>query len=146
MDKQFEKLFAMMAGLEQKTEAGEAMRSGQERMEGGRDEMKGMIEEVKGEVQKKIEEVEGKVEMRIEEVEHKVQGKIGDIERRLSELKDKPLGSSVNPEVMYSRPTVIPLTFDGLTSWAVFKTQFNVVSSTNGWADFVEASQLVASL
>ncbi|GBN71657.1 hypothetical protein AVEN_240511-1 [Araneus ventricosus] len=74
------------------------------------DEIKGMIEEVKGEVQKKIEEVEGKVEMRIEEVEHNVQGKIGDIERQLSELEDKTLGSSVNPEVMYSRPTVKPLT------------------------------------
>ncbi|GBL87992.1 hypothetical protein AVEN_133667-1 [Araneus ventricosus] len=47
---------------------------------------------------------------------------------------------------MYSRPTVKPLTFNGLTSWTVFKTQFNVVSSTNGWTDFVKASQLVASL
>ncbi|GBM48881.1 hypothetical protein AVEN_36934-1 [Araneus ventricosus] len=132
MDKQFEKLFAMMAGLKQKMEAEQEMRSGQERMERGQDEMKGMIDEVKGEVQKKIEEVEGKIQMRIEEVEHKVEGKIGDIERRLSELEDKPLGSSVNPEFMYSRPTVKPLTFDGLTSWAVSKTQFNVVSSTNG--------------
>ncbi|GBL95449.1 hypothetical protein AVEN_154837-1 [Araneus ventricosus] len=37
------------------------------------------------------------------------------------------------------------LTFDGQTSWTVFKTQFDVVSSTNGWTDFVKASQLVAS-
>ncbi|GBN32378.1 hypothetical protein AVEN_251319-1 [Araneus ventricosus] len=69
MDKQFEKLFAMMAemkagqeglerkmeagqeemrvaqaGLEQKLEAGqEEMRSGQERMEKGQEEMKGLI-------------------------------------------------------------------------------------------------------
>ncbi|GBL76904.1 hypothetical protein AVEN_12583-1 [Araneus ventricosus] len=76
MDKQFEKLFAMMAemkagqeglerkmeagqeemrvaqaGLEQKMEAGqEEMRSGQERMEKGQKEMKGLIDEVKGEV------------------------------------------------------------------------------------------------
>ncbi|GBM38658.1 hypothetical protein AVEN_37454-1 [Araneus ventricosus] len=35
------------------------------------------------------------------------------------------------------------LTFDGQTSWTVFKTQFDVVSSTNGWTDFVKASQLV---
>ncbi|GBN14407.1 hypothetical protein AVEN_192142-1 [Araneus ventricosus] len=47
---------------------------------------------------------------------------------------------------MSSRPTVKPLTFDGQTSWTVFKTQFDVVSSTNGWKDFVKASQLVASL
>ncbi|GBN12768.1 Retrovirus-related Pol polyprotein from transposon 297, partial [Araneus ventricosus] len=44
------------------------------------------------------------------------------------------------------RPTVKPLTFDGQTSWTVLKTQFDVVSSTNGWTDFVKASQLVASL
>ncbi|GBM04420.1 hypothetical protein AVEN_179863-1 [Araneus ventricosus] len=178
MDKQFEKLFAMMAemkagqeglerkmeagqeglerkmeagqeemrvaqaGLEQKMEAGqEEMRSGQERMEKGQEEMKGLIDEVKSEVQRKIDEVEEKVQMKIEdvksevkgkfeevehkvqgkieEVEHKVQGKIGDIERRLSELEIRPF---------------------------IFKTQFDVVSSTNGWTDFVKASQLVASL
>ncbi|GBO24268.1 Retrovirus-related Pol polyprotein from transposon 297 [Araneus ventricosus] len=46
---------------------------------------------------------------------------------------------------MSSRPTVKPLTFDGQTSWTVFKTRFDVVSSTNGWTDFVKACQLVAS-
>ncbi|GBN42483.1 hypothetical protein AVEN_32444-1 [Araneus ventricosus] len=57
--------------------------------------------------------------MMIEKVEHKVQGKIGNIERRLSELESKPHGSSLHPEFMYSRLTVKPLTFDGLTSFAV---------------------------
>ncbi|GBO11420.1 hypothetical protein AVEN_160860-1 [Araneus ventricosus] len=47
---------------------------------------------------------------------------------------------------MSSRPTVKPLTFDRQTSWTVLKTQFDVVSSTNGWTDFDKASQLVASL
>ncbi|GBL72996.1 hypothetical protein AVEN_128166-1 [Araneus ventricosus] len=36
-------------------------------------------------------------------------------------------------------------TFDG-QSWIIFKTQFDVVSSTNGWTDFEKASQLVVSL
>ncbi|GBM07352.1 hypothetical protein AVEN_187890-1 [Araneus ventricosus] len=172
MDKQFEKLFAMMAemkagqeemqvaqaGLEQKMEAGqEEMRSGQERMEKGQEEMKGLIDEVKGEVQRKIDEVEEKVQMKvedmktevkgkIEEVEHKVQGKINEIERRLSELEDRPFSFSASREFMHPRPFIKSLTFDGQTSWTVFKTQFNVVSSTNGWTDFVKASQLVASL
>ncbi|GBM70033.1 hypothetical protein AVEN_220885-1 [Araneus ventricosus] len=176
MDKQFEKLFARTAemkagqeGLERKMEAGqeglerkmearqEEMRSGQERMEKGQEEMKGLIDEVKGEVQRKIDEVEEKVQMKIEdvnvedqgkieEVEHKVQGKIGDIERRLSELEDRPFSLSASPEFMHSRPTIKSLTFDGQTSWTVFKTQFDIVSSTNGWTDFVKASQLVASL
>ncbi|GBM80506.1 hypothetical protein AVEN_228994-1 [Araneus ventricosus] len=47
---------------------------------------------------------------------------------------------------MYSRTTVKSLTFDGQTSWTVFKTQFDVVSSANGWNNRVKASQLVASL
>ncbi|GBL76568.1 hypothetical protein AVEN_53297-1 [Araneus ventricosus] len=183
MDKQFEKLFAMMAemkagqeemrvaqaGLEQKMEAGqEEMRSGQERMGKEQEEMKVLIGEVKGEVRRKIDEVEEKgqmkiedmksevkgkfeemehkVQRKIEEVEHKVEGKIGDIERRLSELEDRSFSFSASPEFMYPRPTIKALTFDGQTSWTVFKTQFDVVSSTNRWADFVKASQLVASL
>ncbi|GBN57461.1 hypothetical protein AVEN_123855-1 [Araneus ventricosus] len=44
---------------------------------------------------------------------------------------------------MYPRETVKLLTFYGQTSWTVFKTQFDVVSCTNGWTDFVKASQLV---
>ncbi|GBN56014.1 hypothetical protein AVEN_257880-1 [Araneus ventricosus] len=47
---------------------------------------------------------------------------------------------------MSPRPTVKPLTFEGQTSWTVLKIQFDVVISTNGWTDFVKASQLVASL
>ncbi|GBM27128.1 hypothetical protein AVEN_207470-1 [Araneus ventricosus] len=157
MDKQFEKLFAMMAemkagqeemnvaqaGLDQKMEAGqEEMRSRQERMEKGQEEMKGLIDEVKDEVQRKIDEVEEKVQMKvedmksevkgkIEEVEHKLQGKTGEIERRLSELEDRPFSFSASPEFMHIRPNIKSLTFDGQTSWTVFKTQFDVVSSTN---------------
>ncbi|GBO29600.1 hypothetical protein AVEN_252115-1 [Araneus ventricosus] len=172
MDKQFEKLFAMMAemkagqeemkvaqaGLEQKTEAGQAglvqkmeagkeeMRSGQERMEKGQEEMKGLIDEVKDDVQRKIDEVEEKVQMNVEDVKSEVKGKIGEIERRLSELEDRPFSFSASPEFMHIRPNIKSLTFDGQTSWTVFKTQFDLVSSTNGWTDFVKASQLVASL
>ncbi|GBN00144.1 Rho-associated protein kinase 1, partial [Araneus ventricosus] len=139
MDKQFEKLFAMMAkmkagqeemrvaqaGLEQKMEAGqEEMQSGQERMEKGQEEMKGLIDEVKGEVQRKIDEVEEKVQIKveevksevkgkIEEVEPKVQGKIVEIERRLSELEDRPFSFSASSEFMHPRPTIKSLSFDG---------------------------------
>ncbi|GBN10662.1 hypothetical protein AVEN_207632-1 [Araneus ventricosus] len=133
-------------------EAGqEEMRSGQERMEKGQEEIKnkiqgvkGMIEEVKDEVQRKIEEVEGKVQGKIEEVEENVQGKISVLEKRLSELEDRPHNFKASPELINFRPTVKPLTFDGQTSWTVFKTQFGVVSSINGCPDFVKASQLVA--
>ncbi|GBO08933.1 hypothetical protein AVEN_6510-1 [Araneus ventricosus] len=110
------------------------------------DKVQGKIEEVEDKVQGKIEEVEDKVQGKIEEVKEKVQVKIGDLEKRLSELEDRPINFPANPDLTYSRPTVKSLTFDGQTSWTVFKTQCDVVSSANGWNNRVKASQLVASL
>ncbi|GBL73558.1 hypothetical protein AVEN_107802-1, partial [Araneus ventricosus] len=159
----------MKAGLEKKMEAGqERMEQVQEEMKdlirAGKEEMRTHVEsQVKGikdhvdgcigrmdeevqDVKGKIEEVQGEVHMKIEEVKSEVKEKMSDLERRLSDLETRPNNVPANSELMYSRPTVKPLTFDGLTSWTVFKTQFNVVSSTNGWTDFVKASQLVASL
>ncbi|GBN23354.1 hypothetical protein AVEN_228723-1, partial [Araneus ventricosus] len=109
-------------------------------------EVERKIEEVEDKVQGKIEEVEDKVRGKIEEVEENVQVKIGDLEKRLSELEDRPINFPANPDLTYSRPTVKSLTFDGQTSWTVFKTQFDVVNSANGWNNRVKASQLVASL
>ncbi|GBN97650.1 hypothetical protein AVEN_252659-1 [Araneus ventricosus] len=110
------------------------------------DECIGKIEEEVQCVKLKIEEVESKVQRKIEGVEEKVQGKIGDIERRLSELEDRQFSFSASPEFMHPRLTIKSLTFDGQTSWTVFKTQFDVVSSTNGRTDFVKASKPVALL
>ncbi|GBO35538.1 hypothetical protein AVEN_164916-1 [Araneus ventricosus] len=116
MDKQFEKLFAVMAGLEQKMEAGqEEMRTGQERLQ---QEMRSGREEIKNQIQ-------AHVESQVDEIKIHADGCIGKIEE----------------EVQFK-----PLTFDGQASRTVFKTQFDVVSSTNGWTDFVKAGQLVASL
>ncbi|GBO44866.1 hypothetical protein AVEN_108651-1 [Araneus ventricosus] len=81
------------------------------------------IGEVKGEVESKIEEMEDKVQGKIEEVKEKVQVRIGDLEKRLSELEDRPINFPANPDLTYSTPTVKSLTFDGQTSWTVFKTQ-----------------------
>ncbi|GBN76510.1 hypothetical protein AVEN_256198-1 [Araneus ventricosus] len=158
-------LLALLAEMKKSMEKGhEEMKKGQEEMKQGQEEMKNQIqgvkgkieevrnevqrkiEEVKGKVQRKIEEVEDKVQVKMEEVEEKVQVRIGDLEKRLSELEDRPINFPANPDLMYSRPTVKSLTFDGQTSWTVFKTQFDVVSSANGWNNFVKASQLVTSL
>ncbi|GBN28564.1 hypothetical protein AVEN_109600-1 [Araneus ventricosus] len=108
--------------------------------------MKGEIKDVKGEVQRKTNEVKSKAQRKIEEVEGKVQEKISDIEKRICELEDRPNNFPASPEFMNSRQSVKPLKFDRLTSWSVSKTQFDAVSSTNGWSDCVKASQLVASL
>ncbi|GBO40612.1 hypothetical protein AVEN_76848-1 [Araneus ventricosus] len=107
----------------------------------------GKIEEEVQCVKLKIEKVESEVQRKIEESRCEVREKMSDLERRrLGDLETRPNNFPANPEFMYSRPTVKPLTFDGLTSWTVFKTQFDVVSCTNRWTEFVKASQLVASL
>ncbi|GBN99012.1 hypothetical protein AVEN_251270-1 [Araneus ventricosus] len=154
----------MRKGQEEMKKGQEEMKKGQKEMKKGQEEMKnqiqgvkGKIEEIRNEVQWKIEEEEGKVQRKIEEVGDKVQGrmeeveekvqvKIDDLEKRLSELEERPINFPANPDLTYSRPTVKSLTFDGQTSWTVFKTQFDVVSSANGWNNFVKASQLVTSL
>ncbi|GBM50746.1 hypothetical protein AVEN_144168-1 [Araneus ventricosus] len=105
-----------------------------------------MIEEVKGEVQRKIDEVEGKVQRKIEEVKSKVQD---EIEEKKSEVQRK-IAASRRGLVILKLHQIISqsraLTFDRQTSETVFKTQLDVVSSTNGWTDFVKANQLVATL
>ncbi|GBL74062.1 hypothetical protein AVEN_230969-1 [Araneus ventricosus] len=88
------------------------------------------IEDVQS-VKREIGVVKNEVQRKIEEVEEKVQGTIGDIEKKLCELENRLINYPANPELMYSRPTVKSLTFDGQTSWPVFKTQFDVVSSAN---------------
>ncbi|GFS86974.1 uncharacterized protein NPIL_231571 [Nephila pilipes] len=87
-------------------------------MEAGQEEMRIGQEEMKKGMEK------GQDEMRIH-VETQVEG----IKRACQHI-----------------PTVKSLTFDEQTSWSVFKTQFDVVSSSNGWTGRVKASQLVASL
>ncbi|GBM36470.1 hypothetical protein AVEN_234846-1 [Araneus ventricosus] len=172
-EKLFAMMEEMKAGLEDKMEAGqEEMRSGQEILEqvmrSGQEEIKsqiqahnesqveemkihvgGCIRKIEEEVQcvkLKIDKVKNEVQRKIEESNCEVQEKIGNLERRISELEERPNYFPAGPEFISSRPTVKPLTFDGQTSWTVFKTQFDVVSFTNGWTDFVKASQLVASL
>ncbi|GBN90819.1 hypothetical protein AVEN_36626-1 [Araneus ventricosus] len=151
-------LLALLAEMKKSMEKGqEEMKKGQEEMKNQIQGVKGKIEEVRNDVQTQIEEVEGKVQRKIgevedkvqvkmEEVEEKVQVRIGDLEKRLGELEDRPINFPANPDLTYSRPTVKSLTFYGQTSWTVFKTQFDVVSSANGWNNFVKASQLVTSL
>ncbi|GBM40903.1 hypothetical protein AVEN_234038-1 [Araneus ventricosus] len=133
-------------------------------MEAGQEEMRSEQEEIKNQIQAHVEsqvdEIEthvdgciGKIEEevqcvkgKIDKVESEVLERIGNLERRISDLEDRPNNFQTSPELMYARLTIKPLTFDVQTSWTVFKTQFDVISSTNGWTDFVKASQLVASL
>ncbi|GBM66198.1 hypothetical protein AVEN_55167-1 [Araneus ventricosus] len=79
-------------------------------------------DEVEGKVERNIEEVRSEVQGKIEEEKVEVQRKISDIEKRLKALETKPNNFPESSELMNSRPTVKPLTFDGLTSWTVSET------------------------
>ncbi|GBM10757.1 hypothetical protein AVEN_139-1 [Araneus ventricosus] len=116
-------LLVLLAEMKKSMEKGhEEMKKGQEEMKNQIQGVKGKIEEVRNEVQRKIEEVEGQVQRKIEEVEDKVQVKMEEVEEKVQ----------TNGKIPDIRRTV-------------FKTQFNVVSSANGWNNFVKASQLVTS-
>ncbi|KAF8794537.1 hypothetical protein HNY73_002511 [Argiope bruennichi] len=114
-------------------------------VKGIKDHVNSCVEKIEEDVQSVEREI-GVVKDEARTNVEAVQKRIGNLEKRLSELEDRPNNFLPNSEFSYTRPTVKPLTFDGQTSWTVFKTQFDVVSSTNGWTDVVKSSQLVASL
>ncbi|GFT65457.1 CCHC-type domain-containing protein [Nephila pilipes] len=71
---------------------------------------------------KKIEGDVQRVKREIIEVKSEIQEKISFLEKRRFDLEERPINSLPSSEVIYSRPTVKPLTFDGQTSWSIFKT------------------------
>ncbi|GBM90489.1 Retrovirus-related Pol polyprotein from transposon 297 [Araneus ventricosus] len=122
----------MKAGTEKK------MESGQERMEQVQEEIKDLIrarkEEMRSHVARQVEGIKDHFDGCIERMEEEVQGVKGEIEEVKTEVQEKmsyleriPNNFPANPEFMYSRPTVKPLTIDGQTSRTIFKTQFDVV-------------------
>ncbi|GFT92046.1 hypothetical protein NPIL_491611 [Nephila pilipes] len=145
-------LLALLAEMKKSMEAGREERMIRQevmkkRMEKGQDEMRVHVEtQVEGTTEHvntcigKIEEDVQSVKREINEVKSEVQEKISFLENRLCHLKERPINYLLSSEVIYSRPTVKPLTFDGHISWVVFKTQFDVVSSLNEWTDRVKAS------
>ncbi|GFT46113.1 hypothetical protein NPIL_362411 [Nephila pilipes] len=119
--------------MKKSMEAGqERIRIGQEEikknMEKGQDEMRveveTQVEGIKEHVNTcigKIEDVQS-VKREIDEAKSEAQEKISVLEKRLCDLEKRPINSLPSSEVIYSRPTVKPLTFDGQTSWSLFKT------------------------
>ncbi|KAF8789987.1 hypothetical protein HNY73_005077 [Argiope bruennichi] len=140
-------LLALLAEMKKSMESGqeEMKKEIREHVEVQVEGMKEHVNECIGKIEGDVESVKKEIGDVKEEVDN-VQGEISVLEKRLCDLEERPINSLPSSEVMYSRPTVKLLTFDGQTSWSVFKTEFDVVSSSNGWTDRVKASQLVASL
>ncbi|GFY07046.1 retrovirus-related Pol polyprotein from transposon 412 [Trichonephila clavipes] len=89
---------------------------------------------------KKFEEMEG----RIESVENKFENKFVDIENKF-ENKFEDMESKLEAKI-FEKPSIKLSTYDGKSSWQVYKTQFSIVADANQWDSQTKACQLAASL
>ncbi|GFX00324.1 gag-Pol polyprotein [Trichonephila clavipes] len=55
-------------------------------------------------------------------------------------------GDEFKFQVPYSKPSIKLSTYDGKSSWQVYKTQFSIVADANQWDSRTKACQLAASL
>ncbi|GFT86611.1 uncharacterized protein TNCV_4809791 [Trichonephila clavipes] len=55
-------------------------------------------------------------------------------------------GDEFKFQAPYSKPSIKLSTYDGKSSWQVYKTQFSIVADANQWDSQTKARQLAASL
>ncbi|GFW60784.1 gag-Pol polyprotein [Trichonephila clavipes] len=109
---------------------------------------------------KKFEEMEGRIESvenKFEDMESKLEAKIFEqveevsisFRSDLENLKQKVMtgqGDEFKFQAPYSKPSIKLSTYDGKSSWQVYKTQFSIVADANQWDSQTKACQLAASL
>ncbi|GFX03043.1 retrovirus-related Pol polyprotein from transposon 412 [Trichonephila clavipes] len=109
---------------------------------------------------KKFEEMEGRIESvenKFEDMESKLEAKIFEkveevsisFRSDLEQLKQKVMtgqGDEFKFQAPYSKPSIKLSTYDGKSSWQVYKTQFSIVADANQWDSQTKACQLAASL
>ncbi|GFX82107.1 retrovirus-related Pol polyprotein from transposon 412 [Trichonephila clavipes] len=109
---------------------------------------------------KKFEEMEGRIESvenKFEDMESKLEAKIFEkveevsisFRSDLEKLKQKVMtgqGDEFKFQAPYSKPSIKLSTYDGKSSWQVYKTQFSIVADANQWDSHTKACQLAASL
>ncbi|GFS75830.1 retrovirus-related Pol polyprotein from transposon 297 [Trichonephila clavipes] len=101
------------------------------------------------EMEGRIESVENKFENKFVDIENKFENKFEDMESKLEKLKQKVLtgqGDEFKFQAPYSKPSIKLSTYDGKSSWQVYKTQFSIVADANQWDSQTKACQLAASL
>ncbi|GFV41346.1 gag-Pol polyprotein [Trichonephila clavipes] len=106
------------------------------------EEMEGRIESVEN----KFEDMESKLEAKIFE---KVEEVSISFRSDLEKLKQKVMtgqGDEFKFQAPYSKPSIKLSTYDGKSSWQVYKTQFSIVADANQWDSQTKACQLAASL
>ncbi|GFT99903.1 gag-Pol polyprotein [Trichonephila clavipes] len=101
------------------------------------------------EMEGRIESVENKFENKFVDIENKFENKFEDMESKLDKLKQKVMtgqGDEFKFQASYSKPSIKLSTYDGKSSWQVYKTQFSIVADANQWDSQTKACQLAASL
>ncbi|GFX69692.1 retrovirus-related Pol polyprotein from transposon 412 [Trichonephila clavipes] len=109
---------------------------------------------------KKFEEMEGRIESvenKFEDMESKLETKIFEkveevsisFRSDLEKLKQKVMtgqGDEFKFQAPFSKPSIKLSTYDGKSSWQVYKTQFSIVADANQWDSQTKACQLAASI
>ena len=166
-----EKIEAGQDKLEKKIEAGQVeMREEMVEMKTVLEERFTNVEKRVDEVDEKIEQFDAKIEqvqqgvgVKIQEVQEATDAAIVNVreeikeemERRFQQIGLEDITKGELPIVTIPRQgaaaalpasNIKPSTFDGKTSWGVYKTQFDLIASANGWDDRAKAYHLAASL
>ncbi|GFX67703.1 CCHC-type domain-containing protein [Trichonephila clavipes] len=121
------------------------------------EEMEGRIESVENKFENKFVDIENKFENKFEDMESKLESKIFEkvedvsisFRSDLEKLKQKVMtgqGDEFKFQAPYSKPSIKLSTYDGKSSWQVYKTQFSIVADANQWDSQTKACQLAASL
>ncbi|GFU55532.1 gag-Pol polyprotein [Trichonephila clavipes] len=121
------------------------------------EEMEGRIESVENKFENKFVDIENKFENKFEDMESKLEAKIFEkvedvsisFRSDLEKLKQKVMtgqGDEFKFQAPYSKPSIKLSTYDGKSSWQVYKTQFSIVADANQWDSQTKACQLAASL
>ncbi|GFV99233.1 retrovirus-related Pol polyprotein from transposon 412 [Trichonephila clavipes] len=121
------------------------------------EEMEGRIESVEYKFENKFVDIENKFENKFEDMESKLDAKIFEkvedvsisFRSDLEKLKQKVMtgqGDEFKFQAPYSKPSIKLSTYDGKSSWQVYKTQFSIVADANQWDSQTKACQLAASL
>ncbi|GFX69136.1 retrovirus-related Pol polyprotein from transposon 412 [Trichonephila clavipes] len=121
------------------------------------EEMEGRIESVENKFENKFVDIENKFENKFEDMESKLDAKIFEkvedvsisFRSDLEKLKQKVMtgqGDEFKFQAPYSKPSIKLSTYDGKSSWQVYKTQFSIVADANQWDSQTKTCQLAASL
>ncbi|GFX65955.1 retrovirus-related Pol polyprotein from transposon 412 [Trichonephila clavipes] len=121
------------------------------------EEMEGRIESVENKFENKFVDIENKFENKFEDMESKLEAKIFEkvedvsisFRSDLEKLKQKVMtgqGDEFKFQAPYSKPSIKLSTYDGKSSWQVYKIQFSIVADANQWDSQTKACQLAASL